>query len=682
MIYVFFVLIILFLILRKLNVFKNEYLKVLSKYLLIAISISTILEITIFNFRHYESLFFKDFKEIKDYTYNGITCTGELCSVTDVENAYIEFNVNQKINNIYIDFSGKRSLRFSYELYFTDEANKLYLDAGSRTYVNKLENSKYLTVHSSGTTSNVKLVFDKEVKDFKLNTISVNKKVPLFINDFRLIISLFFILFIFIINPKSIFYKIKFNNKKALTLTILFISILSIFSYNMTFYNKKTKTVAPTSQYSQYKNLARALANNHFYLDLDVSDKLLSLENPYDTKYRDEQLERYKEYYWDYSYYNGRYYSYFGVVPCILLYLPYYVVTKSDLPNNLAISIAICIFICSVFYLMYQILNKYFKNTSYIWYMFLSIFFIFASGLSSFVGYPTFYNLPIVFAIAFAMFGLAFYIKSTNYDKLKKRYLFLGSLFTALVAGCRPQVLLSMFFIAIIFYPYIFKKRELFSKKSIKETLILVAPYIVIALFLMYYNFARFKSPFDFGANYNLTTNDMTKRGFVFDRTFLGLYHFLIAPIHISTIFPFIEKYSVTTTYLGNTISEYMYGGFLFTNAICVLGVLSYKFKKIINKDLFKISIASLIFALIIVIADTQMAGILPRYISDFGWLLSLSTVIVILSLLSKNLLNHNLKKILIVFITISIILNMFTFFLNKDLTNIDKFYYMFMFWV
>lgn len=30
----------------------------------------------------------------------------------------------------------------------------------------------------------------------------------------------------------------------------------------------------------------------------------------------------------------------------------------------------------------------------------------------------------------------------------------------------------------------------------------------------MWYNAARFGSPFDFGANYNLTSNDMTRRGF------------------------------------------------------------------------------------------------------------------------------------------------------------------------
>ncbi len=41
---------------------------------------------------------------------------------------------------------------------------------------------------------------------------------------------------------------------------------------------------------------------------------------------------------------------------------------------------------------------------------------------------------------------------------------------------------------------------------------------VLVAVGLMWYNAARFGSPFDFGANYNLTSNDMTHRGFAVGR--------------------------------------------------------------------------------------------------------------------------------------------------------------------
>ena len=257
----------------------------------------------------------------------------------------------------------------------------------------------------------------------------------------------------------------------------------------------------------------------------------------------------------------------------------------------------------------------------------------------------------------------------------------------ALIAGCRPQVLLSIFTSIIIFHDYIFHKRELFSKRHIKETICFLLPFIIIAISLMYYNYARFGSPFDFGANYNLTTNDMTKRGFKFDRIPTGIYHYLIAPISISPIFPFITRYNITTTYLGTTISESMYGGFLYTNIICILGILSYKFKKIINnKELYHLSIFFVIASLIILIVDTEMAGILPRYIADFGPFISLSTIIVILSLLKKYH-NIHLKKVLTTFLMLSITFNLILYFNSEHLLSGNnilfiKLYYLFNFYL
>ena len=42
-------------------------------------------------------------------------------------------------------------------------------------------------------------------------------------------------------------------------------------------------------------------------------------------------------YNWDHAYYKGKYYVYFGVVPAILFYLPYYVITGTHLHNHVLI---------------------------------------------------------------------------------------------------------------------------------------------------------------------------------------------------------------------------------------------------------------------------------------------------------------------------------------------------------
>lgn len=111
-----------------------------------------------------------------------------------------------------------------------------------------------------------------------------------------------------------------------------------------------------------------------------------------------------------------------------------------------------------------------------------------------------------------------------------------------------------------------------YLKSSKKQALVSLAsaavPYIIVAALLMYYNYARFGSPFDFGANYNLTTNDMTHRGFHLDRLPFGLFMYLFQTPEFVGRAPFMTATSITTSYQGTTIAETMYGGFFWFNII------------------------------------------------------------------------------------------------------------------
>lgn len=695
MILVFIAIIISLFVMYKFKLIKNKYGREIIKFSLIALSIATILEITLFNFRHYESLFLKNnysYQNLTNYRIgSGIVCEENNCKVVDKEYAYIELlNVDSKAYNLYLDFSSPSLFESKIRIDYTDEANKLYLNAGSRNYINDINRSHYNRLNPSGKIGNLKITFESANTNFNINKIAINKHIPLFINNMRIFITFIVILFVLLVNPFSILHELKYNFKHHKAVTVLIIALLMVPLAIGTLGNGKSYTVWPKSQYSQYKNLARALYKGQFYLDLDVSDKLKDLENPYDRDYRDTLLEVRKDYYWDYAYYNGKYYTYFGVVPCLVSFLPYYALTHHDLPNSVAMCLALNLLLIAGFYLIYTIINKYFKKTSYVWYCLLSIFFVFASGAIVFSAEPTFYNFPIIFGVSLASLGLAFWIRSTMDKHLNKKYLFLGSLCMALVSGCRPQLLLTSFFSIIIFWDYVFKKRELFSKKSLKETFIFIIPYIIVAAFIMYYNYKRFGSIFDFGANYNLTTNDMLKRGIHFDRIWVGIYYFFFAPTRITPIFPFITKQAVITSYLGRTIYESMYGGFFFVNIVCILSLFIKKFKKYLNKDLYKIAIFACIFSFIIVLADTQMAGILPRYLYDFAFLITLTTIIVILVLLNNKLLNKDLTKVLFIFILISIFYNIFTYFLGRNMfidysflrLIYNKMYYLFMFWL
>lgn len=86
----------------------------------------------------------------------------------------------------------------------------------------------------------------------------------------------------------------------------------------------------------------------------------------------------------------------------------------------------------------------------------------------------------------------------------------------------------------------------------------------MIALLLMWYNYAGFGSPFDFGANYNLTTNDMTKRGLSAARIPAGLFAYLFQLPIVKMSFPFFEHVRMPdSTYQGVNIYSQTAGVFL-----------------------------------------------------------------------------------------------------------------------
>lgn len=196
----------------------------------------------------------------------------------------------------------------------------------------------------------------------------------------------------------------------------------------------------------------------------------------------------------------------------------------------------------------------------------------------------------------------------------------LGSLCMALVAGCRPQMELFAVLCLPIFWPQYIRQKRLRSKQGITEAIAFVLPVILVALGLMAYNAARFGSPFDFGANYNLTSNDMTHRGFRIGRLAPALFtYFLSLPV-VQAVFPYLAGAKMQTNFMGMTITEVFYGGALVSLpllwAFAALPLLRRRMAR--QKDLRAMVLLPVLLAVILAALDCQMAGVLYRYLSDY----------------------------------------------------------------
>ena len=373
---------------------------------------------------------------------------------------------------------------------------------------------------------------------------------------------------------------------------------------------------------NQLGALASSLLAGRLDLQLDPPDSLAGMENPYDTIARQYQAP---DALWDVAYYNGRYYVYFGVVPGLLFQLPFELLTGiPDLPNCVGMIVMALATVAAGFGLVRQAIRRWFPGASAAAYLLSAA----AVGGSSLMYYllfqPNVYQNVILSGAAFVMLALWQWLASANTPADRPgpllAHLAAGSLCMALAAGCRPQMEIFAFLALPIFWPRYITGRRLFSRRGIGELALALLPFVLVAAGLMWYNWARFGSPFDFGANYNLTSNDMTKRGFNAGRIGPALFYYLFAPPALQAVFPYLADTHMATNYVGRSVSELLYGGILSTTPfLWSFGLLPLLRRRLARKKLRALVGWVLAASVLLCALDAVMAGVLQRYLMDFA---------------------------------------------------------------
>ena len=606
-----------------------------SKFILIFFA-SLLFEIFIFNYNFFTTLFNKE----TIYVNKGSD------SIFEIE------NIDQKVKNVKIDFKSEEYL--SVKIYVRDEGNNNYYLLNNKEVNPKNKRSIYQNIHAAGKVKSIKFVLGNAT--LHIDDVVINSKIPLMFSSVRFLIILSILLLVYAFNSKSKIYKVKLLDEKANIIVIVGAIVLLCFVLGaLCLSNDYFENPVLVNQ-RQYYNLTDAFRNGKTYIEEVKDDYLLNMDNPYDTVERNKMwAQEGAKFMWDYAYYKGKYYVYFGVGPLLLTYLPYNILTGGYISNYFVDFLFMVLTTFSITYLLYNICKKWFKDVKLLTFLMCLFLLISSSGAFWVAKRPDFYNVPIITSLFFTTLGLGLFISASMSKKLFKTKLVIASCSMAFVALCRPQFLISTFLIIPLYYDYFFKK---FDKNKLKELLCILIPYIIFAIITCAYNYVRFGSIFDFGAQYNLTTNDMTKRGFILARIPLGIFYYLLLPTRFVPYFPYIDSIPVlSNNYFGKTIYENTYGGLFFTHLITISCLFITKLKKFFNdKKLYYFSLLSIIFAFVVMIFDTEMSGILPRYLMDFSYLLLIPTVIIVFSLEKVIFKNEAAKKILIVLVFLPII--------------------------
>ena len=619
--------------------------------LVILLLITLALEATLFNYRHFEALTF-DQLDCPPPVYSAAIVTqpdGSLNIDPSLGTPTITLSdINAPVKNIYIDIDPKDGLFKNDEpdslpashvsrlsLSATDEANSLPLGLPDVRIADAVEDTKYIRLQLSGQVGSLVINLKEPAnRTFVIRSIALNQ-VPPYQFSFWRIAAVFILLAAgWLLRPRSPLHKIRLNlqSKAQLVAIVAIVMLLACGLIMLTTLNPFYNGIENTENRSQYEIFAEMLLKGQLHFDYEVDPRLLEMENPYDFNARNSLgiMTR-----WDHALYNGKYYMYFGIVPELVLFLPYRVVTGTPLPTNIAVGICILAFAVGFAALLYRFARRYFPQASLPVYLMLAIGGMLSSGMI-FAKYPTLYVVPIAASAALGVWGLYFWLGAKkDGGGLNIIDLFSGSLMIALIFGCRPQNGL-IFLVAIpLFWDELTRQRAIFSKKGLGQTLALLLPFIAVAAGLMLYNNARFGSPFDFGAQYNLTTNDMTRRGFVLGRLPGGLFAFFFQLPVLFTQFPFIFPTSFSTSLQGISIRELTLGGVFFSYPLLLASAGLGRFRRLLReKRLLGVTILLLVIPLAIAIMDIEVAGIVQRYLADFLWMMSLAAAMIIMAAL------------------------------------------------
>ena len=324
-------------------------------------------------------------------------------------------------------------------------------------------------------------------------------------------------------------------------------------------------------------------------------------------------------------------------MPCLLFQLPFEAITGiQDLAYAPCMVILGLVFLLSCFGIVGQVVRRWFPQTSSAAYLLSVSALMLGSQLYNLLERPYIYEYAILCGAAFLMLGLWLWLAAAatpvEHGGVLTLRLAMGSLCMALVAGCRPQMELFAFLALPIFWNRYITQGRLRSRAGVRDAVAFLLPIVLVAAGLMWYNYARFGSPFDFGANYNITGNDMTKRGFNVVRIGPAVFTSLLDPPRLKSVFPYLQEVNVHTNAVIRTISEKFCGGMLaatpFTWAL-LLPVIPAARRSLHRRRAVSVLVyGAVALMLVITVVDCQMAGVLYRYLMDYSPVLLLGAAL------------------------------------------------------
>jgi hypothetical protein len=258
----------------------------------------------------------------------------------------------------------------------------------------------------------------------------------------------------------------------------------------------------PTGGRNYHWKLAEAFQQGQTHLLEEPNPQLATLENPYDHHQR-EGLE----YLWDTTYYDGKYFLYWGPAPAVIAALVSSV-TGAAVPDALLVfSFVFGTGLFSV--LLLREICKTFKLPRWAFW---------GGALALMVNVPMIWLLtrPIFYEVSisggqfFLMMGFYFLFLGFRNAAPHWGWIAASSLSFGLAGATRINLLPSIILLAALILWRIYTLNQKKLSPSLPAFVATLLPLVLVACGLCWYNYDRFGSIFEFGHRYQLTGPSLT----------------------------------------------------------------------------------------------------------------------------------------------------------------------------
>lgn len=556
-------------------------------------------------------------------------------------------DVNKDIGTIYLDVETVAN-KVSYSIDFADESNSsYYMRSGlvKGEIFPSVEESKYVICNFSGDVSKIKITLSADESVISLSdNVAINLDYPSHFSFLRVVSFLLGAVFVYLfIKSVAMNKSVKSQQKtfKAVTtVIILFFVMLMLFMTIVESSDYTGSVFKQTTGNQMTKELVDAFKQGKVTLDTVPSENLLALENPYDWSQR---VESGVNALWDHVLYDGEYYSYYGIGPVLLLFLPYNLLTGYYFPSCVATFLFSAVGIIFLALTFKKLTKRYFLDIPLSMYIVSLVMLLSSCGIWYCIIPSNFYEIAQTSGFCFVTLG-AYFLVSANVlsgSKINLLNLALSSVFLSLAVTCRPTTAVWCI-VALLFIGAgvvkITREKKATSKAPVsyvKYLLCAMLPFVVIGAVQMIYNYIRFDSFTDFGIQYSLTINDFLNAQYHTQFAAIGFYNYLIAPPSFSSSFPFVMTNITTLDVNGYYFTATNNGCGLFFRALPMFALfLSPSVLKHIKKE-NRIIVTVLFLAVAVVAPFTVIysiweSGYGVRYMVDFAWQMLMCALFVI----------------------------------------------------